>query len=190
LSLNGCSMSYRDQLQFICQCQYLTRLKLLVDRDSEHLDPEDLASMELNVHCPLITHLDLSWSTLQDQEIAMLLQYLPRLVSFLAQRTNVGQKTIDMLTGCQSVIRDQLQELDLVDARDMQSHWIQQLLCSCSGLRQFRATEINAREMIDAAIIGAFTSPAASSSLTEESSTMDTDITATTTTTAAVPGSW
>ncbi|KAI8345670.1 hypothetical protein B0O80DRAFT_267814 [Mortierella sp. GBAus27b] len=30
LSLNGCSMSYRDQLQFICQCQYLTHLKLLV----------------------------------------------------------------------------------------------------------------------------------------------------------------
>ncbi|KAG0006801.1 hypothetical protein BGZ65_003449 [Modicella reniformis] len=173
LSLLECTtMSYRDQLQLVSQCQYLTHLKLQFDRgggggggggDSEQLDLEELATIELNVTCPHITHLDLSESTLKDQEIAALLEYLPRLTSFRAQRTNVGEKTIQMLTGLQSKVKDQLWELDLVDAREMKSEWIQQLLCSCSGLRQFRATKMNAQEIVNAALSSSSSSSSSSS---------------------------
>ena len=170
LALLGCTMSYRDQLQLVSQCQYLTHLRLEFKRDSEHLDPEELALIELDVNCPRITHLDLSWSTLQDQEIATLLRYIPRLISFRAQRTNVGEKTIQLLTGIHSKVKDQLWELDLVDARIMQSPWIQQLLCSCSGLRRFRATEMNAREIVNAAVTRALADPVPGSTESSSSS--------------------
>ncbi|KAF9348826.1 hypothetical protein BGX26_012799 [Mortierella sp. AD094] len=149
LALLDCTMSYMDQLQLISQCQYLTHLKLQLSRYSErHLDSEELSTVHLDAACPDITHLDLSWSTLKDHEIAALLKQLPRLISFRAQRTNIGEKTMDMLAGFSSGIRDQLEELDLVDAREIQSSWIQRLLCSCAGLRRFRATEINAKDII------------------------------------------
>ncbi|KAF9161712.1 hypothetical protein BGX20_002006 [Mortierella sp. AD010] len=117
-----------------------------------HLDSEELSAVHLDVACPNITHLDLSWSTLKDHEIAALLKQLPRLISFRAQRTNIGEKTMDMLAGFSSGIRDQLEELDLVDAREIQSPWIQRLLCSCAGLRRFRATEINAKDIIGGSV--------------------------------------
>ncbi|KAG0365244.1 hypothetical protein BC939DRAFT_476882 [Gamsiella multidivaricata] len=152
LSLLEISMAYKDQLVLVSRCQYLTHLKLRLTRESERLDLEHLASVELEVSCPNITHLDLSWSTLKDQEIAAMLEYLPHLISFHAQRTNIGETTVAMLTNPTSRIKDQLQELDLVDAREMQSAWIQRLLCSCSGLRRFRATKMNARDIVHAAV--------------------------------------
>ncbi|KAF8939906.1 hypothetical protein BGZ58_008417 [Dissophora ornata] len=148
LALLDSTMSYRDQLQLVSQCQYLTHLKLQLTRVFERLDPKELAAVELEFACPHITHLDLSWSTLQDQEIAWLLRGTPHLTSFKAQMTNLGEITIDTLSGPSSRMRDQLWELDLVDAREMQSAWIQRILCSCSGLRQFRATEMNAQDVI------------------------------------------
>ncbi|KAF9381065.1 hypothetical protein BGX21_002193 [Mortierella sp. AD011] len=153
LALLDCTMSYMDQLQLISQCQYLTHLRIQLCRYSErHLDSEELSAVHLDVACPNITHLDLSWSTLKDHEIAALLKQLPRLISFRAQRTNIGEKTMDMLAGFSSGIRDQLEELDLVDAREIQSPWIQRLLCSCAGLRRFRATEINAKDIIGGSV--------------------------------------
>ncbi|KAF9197119.1 hypothetical protein BGZ49_002614, partial [Haplosporangium sp. Z 27] len=148
LALLDSTMSYKDQLQLISQCQYLTHLKLQLTRYSERLDSEEILTANLKVSCPNISHLDLSWSTLKDHEISELLKQIPRLISFRAQRTCIGEKTMEVLAGFSSRIRDQLEELDLVDARDMQSAWIQRLLCSCAGLKRFRATAINARDII------------------------------------------
>ncbi|KAF9094937.1 hypothetical protein BGX27_001353 [Mortierella sp. AM989] len=170
LALLDSTMSYMNQLQLVSQCQYLTHLKLELARHLEHLDLEELATIQLEVACPNITHLDLSWSTLKDHEIAALLKQLPRLISFRAQRTCIGEKTMDMMAGFSSIIRDQLEELDLVDAKDMESAWIQRLLCSCAGLRRFRATEINARDIISSAIsCDAVMATAAAESSTHES---------------------
>ncbi|KAG0248490.1 hypothetical protein BG011_010221 [Mortierella polycephala] len=149
LALINSSMSYSNQLQFVSQCQYLTHLKLQLVRKSERLDVEELATLELATACPRIIHLDLMWSTIKDGEIAALLGQLPHLTSFWAQRTDLAEKSIEVLAGPMSRIRDQLVELDLTDAREMKSCWIQRLLSSCSGLRRFRATEIRVQDMMN-----------------------------------------
>ncbi|KAF9435789.1 hypothetical protein BGZ76_005521 [Entomortierella beljakovae] len=147
LVLLGSTMNYMDQFQLVSQCQYLTHLKLQFNRDTERLDLEKLTTMQLQVNCPNIIHLDISWSTLKDEEIAALLNQLPRLVSIRAQRTKIGERTMEVLAGITSGIRSQLTELDLVDAQDMKSAWVQQILCSCVGLKRFWATEIHAWEI-------------------------------------------
>ncbi|KAF9178133.1 hypothetical protein BGZ51_003854 [Haplosporangium sp. Z 767] len=148
LALINSSMSYRNQLQLVSQCQYLTHLKLQLVRKFERLDVEELAALELATACPRITHLDLMWSTIKDEEIAALLGHLPHLTSFWAQRTNLAEKSIEALAGPMSRIRSQLIELDLTDAREMKGYWIQRLLSSCSGLRRFRATQIRVQDMM------------------------------------------
>ncbi|KAG0012078.1 hypothetical protein BGZ81_001780 [Podila clonocystis] len=165
LSLIENSLTYKDQIQLISQCQYLTHLVLQLTRRKKAYKSQDnffpytyntiehslLEAENEGIHlarlqiCP-ITHLDISRSTLLDAEIAELLIHFPRLISFIAQGTNIGTKTIAVLsTGNRS---SELQELDVTDIKDCQSEWIQELLCSCSGLLRFRATSLKARDIV------------------------------------------
>ncbi|KAG0096625.1 hypothetical protein BGZ93_004232 [Podila epicladia] len=165
LSLVESSLTYKDQIQLIGQCQYLTHLVLQLTRRKRAYRSQDnffpytyntiehsLLEAENNgirlerlQICP-ITHLDISRSTLLDAEIAELLVHFPRLISFSAQGTNIGTKTITVLSaGSRS---GDLQELDVTEIKDCQSEWIQELLCSCSGLLRFRATSIKARDIV------------------------------------------
>lgn len=164
LTLIESSLTYKDQIQLISQCQYLTHLRLQLTRRKRSYHREDnflpytyntiehslleaenegiqLARLQI---CP-ISHLDISRSTLLDAEIAELLVHFPRLISFTAQGTHLGPKSITVLsTGARS---NELQELDVTDIVDCESTWIQNLLSSCSGLRVFRATSIKARDV-------------------------------------------
>ncbi|KAG0343313.1 hypothetical protein BG004_005411, partial [Podila humilis] len=149
LSLVDSTLTYKDQIQLITQCQYLTHLRWqLTRRKQKRIHPGygddhyyyfpytyntieysllesenegiDLSRMET---CP-ITHLDISQSTLLDTEIAALLVHLPRLVSLIAQRTKIGRRTIEYLTtGPRSSV---LQELDLTDIESGQEEQQQQ----------------------------------------------------------------
>ncbi|KAI1302804.1 hypothetical protein EDD11_005562 [Mortierella claussenii] len=154
LALLQSTMSYRDQLQLISQCQYLTHLKIQFTRMNERLDPQMLRDAGLEMNCPRMTHLDISWSTLEDQEIAELIQDIPQLVSFKARRTKTGGKTVAALAGELSRVRQQLIVLDVVDAMELESSSIQALLCSCPALRQFKATSLNVLDMmIESALV-------------------------------------
>ncbi|KAF9319207.1 hypothetical protein BG003_009666 [Podila horticola] len=165
LSLIESSLTYMDQIQLISQCQYLTHLVLQLTRRKKVYQSTDnffpytyntiehslLETENEGIHlarletCP-ITHLDISRSTLLDAEISELLVHFPRLISFSAQGTNIGTKTITVLsTGRRS---SKLQDLDVTDIKDCQSGWIQKLLCSCSGLLRFRATSIKSRDIV------------------------------------------
>ncbi|KAG0203515.1 hypothetical protein BGX28_004235 [Mortierella sp. GBA30] len=152
LRLISCAMSYRDQLQLVRQCQYLTHLQLHLTRTSEHLDLEELESFELEAHCPRIMHLDLCGSKIKDQEIAALLSHLPNLTELNMEGTMFAERCLDYVTGPESRLRNQLRILDVTEARSVQSHWIQKLLCSCSGLKRFRATAIKANDMVMATL--------------------------------------
>ncbi|KAF9281177.1 hypothetical protein BGZ74_002444 [Mortierella antarctica] len=165
LSLIESSLTYKDQIQLIGQCQYLTHLVLQLTRRKKAYRSQDnffpytyntiehslLEAENEGIHlarlqiCP-ITHMDISRSTLLDVEIAELLVHFPRLISFSAQGTNIGTKTITVLsTGSRS---SELQDLDVTDVKGCQSEWIQELLCSCSGLLRFRATSVKARDVV------------------------------------------
>lgn len=163
LALIESSLTYKDQIQLISQCQYLTHLRLQLTRRKRSYHRDDnflpytyntiehslLEAENEGIHlerlqiCP-ITHLDISRSTLLDAEIAELLVHFPRLIAFTAQGTHLGPKSITILsTGARS---KELQELDVTDIVG-ESTWIQDLLCSCSGLRVFRATSIIAQDV-------------------------------------------
>ncbi|KAF9953505.1 hypothetical protein BGZ72_005361 [Mortierella alpina] len=148
LSLIECTSSYGEQLQFVSHCQYLTHLKLQLSRGDERLDPEDLDAIGLATHCPRITHLNLAYLKIQDQEIAMLLSHLPNLTDLDAQWTKFAGRSLEYVVGQESRLREQLQSLDLTAAKKADSALIQTLLCACSGLRRFRATSINATDMV------------------------------------------
>ncbi|KAI9238982.1 MAG: hypothetical protein BYD32DRAFT_248582 [Podila humilis] len=163
LTLIESSLTYKDQIQLISQCQYLTHLRLQLTRRKRSYYSEDnflpytyntiehslLEAENEGIHlarlevCP-ITHLDISRSTLLDAEIAELLVHFPRLIAFTAQGTHLGPKSIMVL--CTGARSNELQELDVTDTAG-ESAWIQDLLSSCSGLRVFRATSILARDV-------------------------------------------
>ncbi|CAO3566943.1 unnamed protein product [Mortierella alpina] len=148
LALIECTSSYREQLQFVGQCQYLTHLKLQLNRRNERLDPEDLDAIGLATCCPRITHLNLAYLKIQDQEIAMLLSQLPNLTDLDAQWTEFAGRSLEYVVSKESRLREQLHSLDLTAARMADSPLIQTLLCACSGLRRFRATSVNATDMV------------------------------------------
>ncbi|KAF9983213.1 hypothetical protein BGZ75_005319 [Mortierella antarctica] len=148
LSLIECTSSYQEQLQFVSQCQYLTHLKLQLNRRNERLDPEDLDALGLATCCPMITHLNMAHLKIQDQEIAMLLSHLPNLTDLDAQWTEFSGRSLEYVVSQESRLREQLRSLDLTAAKMADSPLIQTLLCACSGLRRFRATSINAADIV------------------------------------------
>ncbi|KAF9566393.1 hypothetical protein EC968_003767 [Mortierella alpina] len=159
LSLVECTSTYREQLQFVSQCQYLTHLKLQLYGRDERLDPEDLDAIGLATCCPRITHLNLAHLKIQDQEIAKLLSHLPNLTHLDAQWTEFAGRSLEYVVSQESRLREQLQSLDLTAAKMASSPLIQTLLCQCSGLKRFRATSINARDMVFGVASGQRTEP-------------------------------
>ncbi|KAF9963946.1 hypothetical protein BGZ70_007087 [Mortierella alpina] len=127
LSLIECTSNYREQLQFVGQCQYLTHLKIQLNRRNERLDPEDLDAIGLATSCPRITHLNLAYLKIQDQEIAMLLSQLPNLTDLDAQWTEFAGRSLEYVVSRESRLREQLQTLDLTAAKMADSPLIQTL---------------------------------------------------------------
>ncbi|KAF9907961.1 hypothetical protein BX616_000274 [Lobosporangium transversale] len=165
LTIRKSTMSIRGQLQIISQCQYLTHLTLqLIGENNSHSHnndgllrsrsrselslEEELEIERLESCCPHITHLDVSLSTIRDRELAALVRQLPGLISLRAQVTNMAQETVETLIGPKSRVREQLQELDVVDARPMQTDLTQRILCSCTRLKRFRGSYVHVHQLI------------------------------------------
>jgi len=157
---DGDMSSLLGALRLVRQCQYLTKLRfqpLESQKPFGKEEEDELMRMRLEIACPWITKLDVSWSSLTDQEIAALLKVLPHLTVLDLQRTNMDQLTLEQLTGPESVLRDRLQDLDVSAVSgpiNANSPWVQRLLCCCRGLRRFQATVIQA-EVIAAGVLAA-----------------------------------
>ncbi|KAG0046219.1 hypothetical protein BGZ83_008609 [Gryganskiella cystojenkinii] len=142
------TMTLLDQARFVSQCQYLTHLQLRrVGLVREVFEEELLARVQLAITCPQITHLDLSWTGLHDYVLAALLKQLPFLKSLNLERTYMSDLCLDLLTGPESNLRDSLEELNVTDVELTDDAWVQRLLCSCRGLKVFRATRIQASDI-------------------------------------------
>ncbi|KAF9407996.1 hypothetical protein BGZ94_002488, partial [Podila epigama] len=170
LSLLNSSLTYKDQVQLISQCQYLTHLQLLLTRRNlSQSDPSDHRPYAYNAieyslleaenegiglskleACP-ISHLDISGSTLLDTEIATLLIHLPWLRSFVAQNTRMGSETVRELTvGSHS---SALEMLDVRDTKELKSIEVQHILSGCSGLLRFYATSVTGRDVLLTSVV-------------------------------------
>ncbi|KAF9189513.1 hypothetical protein BGZ51_009492 [Haplosporangium sp. Z 767] len=104
---------------------------------------EDLYSIVsfLSTECSHLTRLDISWSVLTDIQIATVVGGTPMLTSFIAEGTEVGHNTIEILLGSPRGKPDgltpTLEELNLKGCGCVRGISIDQILRECTRLRRF-----------------------------------------------------
>ncbi|KAF8983000.1 hypothetical protein BGZ46_000150 [Entomortierella lignicola] len=163
LVLFGNTMNMLDQVQLLHNCPNLVLLHWQVNNATMML--EDLAS-DLHFRFLKLERLDLTWSSMLDNDIAAVLSRCPNLTHLRLLKSNPGPRTLAVITGRDLTeeevgspinsllsitdgLRHQLIDLDVTNCFDMNSPDIQRILTRCTKLRSFKASVLETVDITD-----------------------------------------
>ncbi|KAG0314959.1 hypothetical protein BGZ99_007759 [Dissophora globulifera] len=154
LSLVNSSMAMVDQVHLLRHCKHLDHLSWIQE---PHMMP--LQALGLMLKNPTtgraeLKSLDISSGPATDTNIAEALLGLPCLTTLIARESQFGQVSLDTIVepameivgtglgGGGVSLRDQIQVLDLVDCPGVTPEMVNEILCSCRGLKRLSADRI------------------------------------------------
>ncbi|KAF9188116.1 hypothetical protein BGZ51_000833 [Haplosporangium sp. Z 767] len=142
VSFVDCSMNLSDQMMFLVQCPSLKHITWI---RVGHIIPIEMLGPLWTMSKRKLESLDISNGIMDDDKIALTLNKLPSLTSFVARASLVGSDSLSAIDS----LKETIEVIDLVNCVQVTPEMVNQILSTCTALRSLSADRLWAMDVID-----------------------------------------